>query len=153
MREFQYAWVNQRNRQIRITPHVERLYPGEILVVPTNEKGIHGAGLALQAKMNFGLKQGVGEGYSGQCYALPTKRRPHTYRSVTKIKGSVNQLIVQATNNLEITYLVPAIGTGLAKLPVPLMAEMCYPLSFLPNISLPIEFINHYVSNPELFPH
>ena len=103
--------------------------------------------------MNFGLKQGVGEGYSGQCWALPTKRRPHEGRAIGKIQSSVDALFVEASHNFLTTFLVPALGIGYARLPVAVMAEMCYPLSFLPNISLPIEFINHYVANPKLFPH
>lgn len=150
MREFErreiYGWY------YKVTPaRVDRLYPGEILVVPTNEKGIHGAGLAFTAKQAFGLKHGVGEGYSGQCWALPTKRRPHEGRAINKIQASIDALLVEVSHNPTTMFLIPAIGTGLAKIPVPVMATMCFPLSCFKNVSLPNEFIDYYAENPEFF--
>lgn len=151
MRKFEYREVN--GRRICITPNVQHLEPDEILVVPTNERGIHGAGLALLAKQRFGLKHGFGEGLCGQCYALPTKRRPHEGRSHVKITKSVVDLTIEVMFLREIFFIIPAVGTGLAGRSVAEMADLFYGISFLPNISLPIEFINHYVENPELFPH
>ena len=44
----------------------------DIFVFGSNTLGIHGAGAAKQAKDCFGAKQGIGEGPTGQCYAIPT---------------------------------------------------------------------------------
>lgn len=44
-----------------------------IFVFGSNPKGIHGAGAAKVAMEQFGAKFGVGEGLTGNSYALPTK--------------------------------------------------------------------------------
>ena len=44
-----------------------------IMVFGSNPQGIHGAGAARYAKDMFGAKIGVGEGMTGNAYALPTK--------------------------------------------------------------------------------
>jgi len=43
-----------------------------IFVFGSNPRGIHGAGSARVARLQFGAIYGVGEGLQGQAYALPT---------------------------------------------------------------------------------
>lgn len=45
----------------------------EIFVFGSNLAGIHGAGAALVARREHGAKIGVGEGFTGNAYAIPTK--------------------------------------------------------------------------------
>ena len=51
-----------------ITPEANTIF-----VFGSNPKGIHGAGAAKVAMEQFGAKYGVGEGLTGNSYALPTK--------------------------------------------------------------------------------
>ena len=50
-----------------ITPEEDTIF-----VFGSNPRGIHGAGSARVARLQFGAIYGVGEGLQGQAYALPT---------------------------------------------------------------------------------
>ena len=52
--------------------HITKLNKHEIFVFGSNKKGQHHGGAAIHAYVNFNAKWGVGEGMTGQCYALPT---------------------------------------------------------------------------------
>ena len=52
--------------------HITKLNKHEIFVFGSNKQGHHGGGAAAFAFKNFGAEWGVGEGMTGQCYALPT---------------------------------------------------------------------------------
>ena len=55
------------------TPEViTELKTNERFVFGSHIRGFHGGGAARQAKKKFGAEWGVGEGLTGQCYALPT---------------------------------------------------------------------------------
>ncbi len=59
---------------MRYTPEtINFLEENQIFVFGSNRAGFHGAGAALFAKKFLGAEQGVGEGLTGRCYALPTK--------------------------------------------------------------------------------
>ena len=58
-----FYWLNDIN-----VPH-----PDSYFVFGSNLKGVHGAGAAKQARMDFGAQLGVGVGYTGKSYAIPTK--------------------------------------------------------------------------------
>lgn len=73
------------NKQKQDTPNS---YEGDvtpdantIFVFGSNLKGIHGAGAARTAKNSFGAKDGVGEGLTGDAYALPTKDLDKTVKT------------------------------------------------------------------------
>jgi hypothetical protein len=53
-----------------ITPEVMK--PNCVFVFGSNLGGIHAGGAARYAADNFGAAMGVGEGITGQSYALPT---------------------------------------------------------------------------------
>lgn len=57
----------------RITPTmVTELKEDEIFVFGSNLHGLHGGGAARYAFDHFGAEYGVGVGFTGQCYAIPT---------------------------------------------------------------------------------
>lgn len=94
--------------------------PQHVFIFGSNERGIHGAGAALQAKEKFGAKQGVGRGLTGRSYALPTKRTPTSVREsgpqiplneLTENVAELHQTVVD--NPDKIFFFTPA-GTGLA---------------------------------------
>jgi len=55
--------------------YIGNITPDEntIFVFGSNPEGRHGAGAAKVAKEKFGAEYGVGEGLTGNAYALPTK--------------------------------------------------------------------------------
>jgi hypothetical protein len=54
---------------------IQNLQPNQIFVFGSNLAGAHAGGAARQAKEQFGAEEGVGEGFTGQCYAFPTLDR------------------------------------------------------------------------------
>ena len=85
-----------------------------IFVFGSNLAGRHGRGAALFARNNHGAKYGVGEGRTGDCYAIPTKDGDLQTRSLADIKESVNRFVDYAKSNPELGFEVTKIGCGLA---------------------------------------
>ena len=52
--------------------NITKLNKHEIFVFGSNKQGEHKGGAAAYAFAHFGAEWGVGEGMTGQCYALPT---------------------------------------------------------------------------------
>lgn len=86
----------------------------DIFVFGSNLAGIHGAGAADYAYRELGAEWGVGEGLTGECYALPTKDERIMTRPLEAIKWSVQRFLCFAEENPELTFLVTPVGTGLA---------------------------------------
>lgn len=59
---------------MQITPdEITRLRLNEIVVFGSNLAGTHRTGFALKMKRDYGAADGITEGLSGCCYALPVK--------------------------------------------------------------------------------
>ncbi len=85
-----------------------------IFVFGSNLAGRHGKGAALHAVREYGAEYGVGEGRTGNAYAIPTKGEKLQVLPVGSIARSVHTFIRYATQHPELTFKVTAIGTGLA---------------------------------------
>lgn len=85
-----------------------------IFVFGSNLAGVHGAGAAKEALEKWGAQWGIGEGRTGQSYALPTKDVYITSRFIHEIFYSVGRFKDYASTHLELTFLVTAVGCGLA---------------------------------------
>ena len=85
-----------------------------IFVFGSNLAGRHGKGAALTAKNSFGAQYGVGEGRTGNAYAIPTKDKALIPRSLPKIEQSVIKFLEYARSNPELAFRVTKIGCGLA---------------------------------------
>jgi hypothetical protein len=93
---------------------VNELLPTQRLVFGSNLAGVHGAGAARQAHKQFGAEWGVGEGPTGQCYAIPTKDCEIRTRPLKDIHRSVIRFMGYALEHPELEFLVTPIGCGLA---------------------------------------
>jgi hypothetical protein len=125
----------------RTTPTwVTGLNLNEILVVGTNRLGIHGAGAALMGRKVFGLMPGVGEGISGRCYALPTKRGPYEQASLSEVAYAVDRFTLYAATNPTKTFLVTEVGCKLAGFVPRQIAPLFAKASQLKNVHLPAIF-------------
>jgi hypothetical protein len=129
----------------RIThDNITKLAANQVLVVPTNEAGRHGAGLARFAALNFGLKYGHGWHVCGRCFALPTKDRNIQTLPLEKVRQYVEAFIGYAKKiherGWDFVYLVPMVGCGLAGFKPEQIAPLFKDAIDLPNVHLPKSF-------------
>jgi hypothetical protein len=83
-------------------------------VFGSNLAGKHGKGAAKDALLYWGAKYGVGFGLTGNSYAIPTKGHDLDVLPIGEIESRVERFIGFAAANPKITFLVTAIGCGLA---------------------------------------
>lgn len=110
---------------MKTTPeNITHLAAHQIFVFGSNVQGVHGKGAAKIAEQLFGAVRGVGEGLSGQSYAIPTREilpptkrhrgcRFHTLDPI-EIKWAVNKFIMFAIAHPELEFFVTPIGCGFA---------------------------------------
>jgi hypothetical protein len=94
--------------------NITSLYPGEIFVFGSNLSGIHGAGAARVAMEKFDAVYGQGVGFTGDCYAIPTKDESIRTLPLERIKEYVEEFKKVAESDADLTYVVTKIGCGLA---------------------------------------
>jgi hypothetical protein len=131
-----------RNTKIKVTDeNTNTLKENEIFVFGSNLAGIHGGGASLHAKNNFGAVTSVGEGLTGQCYALPTKDKNIETLPFYEIYKSV-EVLLKVVKNSDKFFIITAVGCGLAGYSANDIAPMFEPFVHLPNVSLPQSFID-----------
>lgn len=86
----------------------------QIFVFGSNLRGAHGAGAALFAKLNHGAQLGVGEGRTGQAYALPTKDYNIRTLPLEHISRYVDRFLLYASGHPDLHFRVTRVGCGLA---------------------------------------
>lgn len=133
-----------------ITPeNITELNDGEIFVFGSNLRAVHGAGAAYDA-IQWGATEKVGEGLSGQTYALPTKDYSIRTRSIPDIYGSVVSLLNCINENPDKHFLVTKVGCGLAGYKINEIAPMFRQFLELKNCSLPQDFIAHLTGETDV---
>ena len=86
-----------------------------VFVFGSNLAGIHGGGAALVAHTRYGAEWGVGEGRTGENYAIPTKEEDvSTSRPLVDVAGSVAKFLEYAAANPDLEFKVTRIGCGIA---------------------------------------
>lgn len=85
-----------------------------VFVFGSNLAGRHGAGAALFARRNRGARYGVGEGRTGNAYAIPTKDSALRTLALDDIAIYVRRFVQYAKLHSEILFQVTPIGCGLA---------------------------------------
>lgn len=85
-----------------------------VFVFGSNIAGIHGKGAALTAKRLYGAKQGIGIGYVGHSYAIPTKDQNLKTLHILEIVTYVQEFKNFAHDNKHMNFLVTRVGCGLA---------------------------------------
>lgn len=120
--------------------NITELKQNEIFVFGSNLAGIHGAGAAHTAYKYFGAGWGIGEGHTGNCYAIPTKDRKLKARSLFDIELSVSLFLVHAKFLPNYQFLVTEIGCGYAGYQPKEIAPMFKPATKFQNVYLPKSF-------------
>lgn len=85
-----------------------------VFVFGSNLAGYHGKGAALHAVKYYGAQDRVGEGRTGDAYALPTKGSILSRLSLDEIRNHVRVFFREAQSAPHVEYLVTRIGCGLA---------------------------------------
>lgn len=113
---------------------IATLGENEIFVFGSNIQGSHGGGAAWYAHKNFGAEWGVGEGLTGRTYALPTMEGP------ASLKKAVDNFVACAKQHPELTFLVTAVGCGIAGYRPNEVAPLFREATSLENVYLPEVF-------------
>jgi hypothetical protein len=127
---------------MKFTPEIiTSLEPNEVFVFGSNLRGAHGAGAAKLAVEKFGAIYGEGEGLMGRSYAFPTKDENIKTLSLADIKTSVDNFLVCCKKYPQKTFLITAVGTGLAGYSASQIAPLFKEVALLRNVTLPKEFV------------
>src|ERR1700749_2235204 len=110
----------------------------EIFVFGSNLAGRHGKGAALGARNKYGAVTGVGVGFRGSSYAIPTKDWDIKTLPLEKIEYYVAQFIAFAVTHPHKTFRLTPIGCGLAGYSPKQIAPMF--ANAPANVLLPEEF-------------
>lgn len=86
----------------------------DIFVFGSNLAGWHGKGAARDAFRHHGAIQGIGVGFQGRSYAIPTKGYTLRTLSLAAIQANVNDFIAYAEFHPYMTFKLTPIGCGLA---------------------------------------
>lgn len=133
--KFEIDPVPSYNREY--TPgKITSLKKNEIFVFGRNIRGQHGAGAAQDAYQYFGAEWGVGEGLTGQSYALPTMEGGVDY-----IEGKVKMFLRYAKSHTEYQFLVTPIACGIAGFKLEEIAPLFKDAITLQNVILPKSFV------------
>ena len=113
---------------------ISDLGANEIFVFGSNIQGAHGGGAAWYAHKKFGAEWGIGEGLTGRTYALPTMEGD------ASLKKAVEHFIACAKAHPELTFLVTAVGCGIAGYTAAEVAPLFREATTLENVYLPHVF-------------
>jgi hypothetical protein len=96
-----------------------------IFVFGSNLMGYHGGGAAKFAADHCGAAMGVGEGLTGESYALPTCKAPGVPLDKSRVIEAINTFRAFALARPEMDFLLTAVGCGIAGFDVEDIAELC----------------------------
>lgn len=85
-----------------------------IFVFGSNLAGRHGKGAAYHAHKVYGAELGVGEGRTGNAYAIPTKDHRLRSRTWVEVTESIDRFLDHAWRHDQVPFLLTPIGCGLA---------------------------------------
>ena len=124
---------------LRVTPErIRHLSTGEVFTFGSNRAGVHGKGAAKDA-LKFGATMGLGRGFSGQTYALPTKDYRLNVLPLEQIQEEVETFLLVAEKSHH-RFLVTAIGCGLAGYSPKQIAPMFAKAVPWEHVALPADF-------------
>lgn len=99
----------------KFTPKlVEKLEPNQIFVFGSNLLGNHMDGAANVAFYEFGAYWGVGEGFTGQTYALPTLDENYKRVTLDALYDSFVKFLKSVSSRQHREFIMTPVGCGIA---------------------------------------
>ena len=127
----------------RCTPEIiKELKENEVFVFGSKPDGNHKSGAAKIAVEKFGARQGMGEGFCGQSYAIPVHKY-HTH----KMDKAVKSFVGYAKTHSDKAFYVLPVGCGSAGIDIRVVSEMFSKAMDYDNIYLPRQFVISLISN------
>jgi len=124
----------------RVTPnHIKHLKAGQVFVFGSNGKGEHIGGSSKLALDCFGAVMGQAEGLQGRSYAIDSMD------GLEVLREQAVRFVVFAKEHPEYTFLVTAIGCGVAGYTPRQVAPLFVGAVDVENIWLPKEFWDELV--------
>lgn len=131
---------------------VKTLPENTIFVFGSNMAGKHMGGAAKTAFQHFGALLGVGRGWSGQSFAIPTMNEHLQQMPLSQIQHYVEDFKIYTANHPKNTYFLTSIGCGVAGYKVEEIAPMfkgispnvIFPESFRPFVEKPLPKLNQH---------
>ena len=105
---------NNKSTKRHTTECIDTLADNEVFVFGSNRNGNHYGGAARIAYERFGAEWGVGEGHTGQSYALPTLDENMEKVTEDELIDSFAKMLGYADDNRQLTFLVTKVGCGIA---------------------------------------
>lgn len=117
----------------------------EVFVFGSNLAGRHGAAAAKLAQEQYGAEPGVGFGFRGDSFAIPTKDGrmnkdlddPTAALPLAEIQSYANAFISFASKHPEIRFFLTRVGCGLAGYKDETVAPLFFRAKTLGNVSVP----------------
>lgn len=124
-----------------VSDEITKLDVNEVFVFGSNLQGHHLGGAARIAHEDFGAEWGLEEGMSGNTYAIPTvDLTTKNQMSLEDISVFVDRFKEFARANTGKTFLVTAIGCGIAGYTPEQIAPMFRDCIVMSNVKLPTSF-------------
>ena len=134
--DYEEDFFAEKQAMSRITPErIETLQEGQVFVFGSNEYGYHDGGASRLALERFGAVYGQSKGLQGRSFAIPTMNQ-----TLVEIANNVDEFIRFADSHPKLTFLVTAIGCGVAGYRAEDIAPLFAKAYSLSNIYLPMSF-------------
>ena len=131
---------------------VKSLPEDTIFVFGSNMAGTHAGGAAKTAHLHFGAMKGVGRGWSGQSFAIPTMNEHLQQMPLSQIQHYIDDFKIYTKNHPKSKYFVTSVGCGVAGYKVEEIAPMfkgishnvIFPASFRPFVEKALPKLNQH---------
>lgn len=117
---------------------IKSLAEDTVFVFGSNLAGTHAGGAAKTALLHFGAVKGVGRGWSGQSYAIPTMNEHLQQMPLSQIEHYIEDFKIYTKNHPKIKYFITSVGCGVAGYKVEEIAPMFKGIS--KNVIFPASF-------------
>lgn len=114
-----------------------------IFVFGSNRAGRHGAGAALWARKHRGAVYGVGQGPTGQAFAIPTKDANLRALPLDEVSRHIGAFAEYARGHPNQTFELTPIGCGLANQPPRAIARLLMAANLPENVVLSRYWLEH----------
>lgn len=131
---------------------IKNLPEDTIFVFGSNLAGTHAGGAAKIALNHFGAIKGVGRGWAGQSFAIPTMNKHLQQMPLSQIEHYIDDFKIYTKNHLKTKYFLTSVGCGVAGYKIEEIAPMfkgishnvIFPASFRPFVESTLPKLNQH---------